>query len=62
MRFELRFLARRRPSNRWVIDLSADDDRLHPLQSYIGIPNTVDRLFLPPEYVALFVENGWRRA
>jgi hypothetical protein len=45
-----------------VIDLSADDDRLHPPQGYIRIPNPEDRLFLPTEYVALFVENGWRRA
>jgi hypothetical protein len=62
MPFELRFLARRSPPDRWVIDLSADDDRLHPPQGYIRIPNPEDRLFLPTEYVALFVENGWRRA
>jgi hypothetical protein len=62
MPFELRFLARRSPPDRWVIDLSSDDDRLHPPQSYIRIPNPEDRLFLPTEYVALFVENGWRRA
>jgi hypothetical protein len=61
MPFELRFLARRSPPDRWVIDLSADDDRLHPPQSYIAIPNAEDRLFLPAEYVPLFVENGWRR-
>ena len=62
MPFELRFLARRTPPDRWVIDLSADDDRLHPPQSYVAIPNAEDRLFLPSEYVPLFVENGWRRA
>ncbi|MGA7454884.1 MAG: hypothetical protein WBW73_27785 [Rhodoplanes sp.] len=58
MPFELRFLARRRPQS----TPSADDDRLHPPQSCTGIPNAADRLFLPPEYVALFVENGCRRA
>jgi len=45
-----------------VTDLSANDDRLHPPQSYISIPNPEDRLFLPAECVALFVENGWHGA
>lgn len=62
MPFELRFLARRTRPDRWVVDLSADDNRLHAPQSYVAIPNAEDRLFLPSEYLPLFVENGWRRA
>lgn len=59
--FELRFLARRRPPDRWVIDLSKNDDQLIHPQNYYTIPNIEDRLFIPEEYVPLFVERGWRR-
>jgi endonuclease YncB( thermonuclease family) len=59
--FEVRFLARRRPPERWVIDLSRDDDVLIRPQDYHRIPHVEDRLFIPPEYVPLFVEAGWRR-
>jgi endonuclease YncB( thermonuclease family) len=57
--FELRFLSRRQPPERWVIDLSAGDDLLHPPQSYFPIAPE-DRLFVPAEYVPLFRERGWR--
>ncbi|HEU0200120.1 MAG TPA: hypothetical protein VFR86_06755, partial [Burkholderiaceae bacterium] len=60
--FELRFLAGRRAPNRWVIDLSRDDDRLLAPQRYFEIPRPEDRLFVPAEYVPLFVERGWQRA
>ncbi|MGH2394776.1 MAG: hypothetical protein ACRDGH_15030, partial [Candidatus Limnocylindria bacterium] len=69
--FELRYLARshatpsgavrRSPPDRWLIDLSSDDDRLYPPQAYWRIRNPEDRLFVPAEYVPLFVERGWRR-
>jgi hypothetical protein len=60
--FELRFLSRRTPPERWVIDLSAGDDLLREPQSYHLIPNVEDRLFVPEEYAALFVSKGWRIA
>jgi hypothetical protein len=60
--FELRFLSRRRPPDRWVIDLSAGDDLLRDPQSYHLIPNVEDRLFVPEEYAALFVAKGWQPA
>jgi len=59
--FEVRFLARRCPPNRWVIDLSQNDDVLIKPQEYFTIPNVEDRLFIPEEYVPLFVEAGWKR-
>lgn len=59
--FELRLLAGRRPPQRWVIDLSRNDDVLVHPQNYHTIPHLEDRLFLPEEFVPLFVENGWRR-
>ena len=72
--FEVRFLSRqstiendrgerevRRPPDRWVIDLSKEDDALLPPQHYHTIPFPEDRLFVPSEYVPLFVEHGRRR-
>jgi hypothetical protein len=60
--FELRFLARRTIPSRWVIDLS-DPNPVHLLKpiNYYTIPNTEDRLFIPPAYVTLFLEAGWQR-
>ena len=60
--FELRFLSRRTPPERWVIDLSAGDDLLRNPQAYHLIPNVEDRLFVPEEYVGLFVSKGWQIA
>jgi hypothetical protein len=59
--FELRYLAGRRAPTRWVIDLSSDSDLLLPPQRYHEIARPEDRLNVPPEYVPLFVERGWRR-
>ncbi len=59
--FEVRYLSRRRPPDRWVIDLSDDGDFLIPPQEYHTVPDAEDRLFVPEEYVPLFVEAGWRR-
>jgi endonuclease YncB( thermonuclease family) len=58
--FELRFLARRKPPDRWVIDLNSEDGRLLPPQNYYTIPNPEDRLFVPDQYVPLFEHSGWR--
>ncbi len=59
--FELRFLARRTPPERWVIDLGRDDDTLIAPQAYFQVAAPEDRLFIPPEYVPLFAEKGWHR-
>jgi hypothetical protein len=66
--FELRFLARshtaacgtvrRSPPDRWVINLATDSDRLYPPLAYWRIPNPEDRLFIPVEYVPLFIDRG----
>lgn len=56
--FELRFLARREPPNRWVIDLTRDDDRLLPPQKYYRIAFPEDRLYVPSEYVPLFEQRA----
>jgi len=59
--FEVRFLAGQRPPTRWVIDLSKNDDVLIKPQKYYTIKNQEDRLYIPEEYVSLFVEKGWKR-
>lgn len=59
--FELRFLAQRRAPNRWLIDLSKNDDVLIHPQEYYTVPHVEDRLFIPEEYLPLFEEVGWRR-
>jgi len=59
--FEVRFLGDQRTPTRWVIDLSKNDDILINPQKYYIIKNQEDRLYVPEEYVPLFVEKGWRR-
>ena len=59
--FELRIIARQQPPDRWLIDLSSDSDTLIPPQSYPSVPLPEDRLFIPAEYVPLWVEKGWKR-
>ena len=58
--FEIRYLGRREPPNRAVIDLSRNDDVILRPQSYFRIPNPEDRLFIPPAFIPLFVSRGWR--
>jgi endonuclease YncB( thermonuclease family) len=58
--FEVRYLARRRPPDRWLVDLSRTDDALLRPQGYREVAPE-DRLFVPEEFVPLFVEAGWRR-
>jgi endonuclease YncB( thermonuclease family) len=57
--FELRFISRRKPPDRWVIDLTSDAGVLLLPQSYHKVPHLEDRLYVPPEFVALFVQVGW---
>jgi hypothetical protein len=58
--FEVRYLGRRELPSRSIIDLSRNDDVILRPQSYFRIPNPEDRLFIPPEFVPLFVARGWR--
>lgn len=58
--FEVRYLGRREPPNRAVIDLSRNDDVILRPQSYFRIPNPEDRLFIPAAFVPLFAARGWR--
>ena len=58
--FELRYLARLAPPERWVIDLAARDDRLLAPQLYPRIDRPEDRLFVGEAYVPLFESRGWR--
>ena len=58
--FEVRYLGRREPPNRAVIDLSRNDDMILRPQNYFHIPNPEDRLFIPSEFVPLFAARGWR--
>jgi endonuclease YncB( thermonuclease family) len=58
--FELRMLSRHRPPDRWLVDLGSDSDTLVAPQRYPSVPLPEDRLFIPAEYVPLWVEKGWR--
>lgn len=58
--FELRFLARRSPPDRYVIDLATKDEWLLRPQRYWEIENPEDRLFVPAAFVPLFEIKGWR--
>lgn len=57
--FEIRFLAQRRLPNRYVIDLSKEDNILIDPQKYYLI-NLEDRMYIPYRYVPLFVFSGWQ--
>lgn len=58
--FELRFLARRSPPDRYVIDLGTSDEWLLRPQRYWEIQNPEDRLFVPAAFASLFELKGWR--
>jgi endonuclease YncB( thermonuclease family) len=58
--FELRFLSDRRAPQRWVIDLSKNDDVLVAPENYYRI-KMEDRLFVPEEFVPLFESKGWKK-
>ncbi|MBK9336342.1 MAG: hypothetical protein IPM98_07040 [Lewinellaceae bacterium] len=58
--FELRFISRRKPPTRFIIDLAQPgSNRLLAPQLYYAIPNPEDRLFIPGEYRMLFEHLGW---
>ena len=59
--FELRFLARRQPPDRWLVDLSSDAEVLLRPQAYPDVALPEDRLFVPAEYVPLWESHGWKR-
>lgn len=59
--FEIRFLGRGTPPDRYVIDLSTNDNILVKPEDYYTIPNVEDRLFIPAEYIPLFVKKGWQQ-
>jgi endonuclease YncB( thermonuclease family) len=59
--FELRFLARRRAPDRWVIDLSSNAPTLLKPQNYHTVANVEDRLFVPADFVPLFEQAGWQK-
>ena len=59
--FELRMLSRRLPPQRWLVDLGSDGDTLVQPQAYPSVPLPEDRLFIPAEYVPLWVAKGWQR-
>lgn len=59
--FELRMLARRRPPQRWLVDLGRDSGTLVAPQCYPSVPLPEDRLFIPAEHVPLWLEKGWTR-
>lgn len=59
--FEVRYLSRASGPSRWVIDMSENDDLLIHPENYHTIPLAEDRLYVPSQYVPLFVEAGWRR-
>ncbi len=58
--FEMRYLSQRRLPDRWIIDLSKNDDRLLHPQHYHEIANPEDRLFVPDDYLELFLAKGWQ--
>lgn len=60
--FELRALSRRTLPSRYVIDLTVNSNQLIPPSMYHTVPNSEDRLWIPPEYVPLFVQEGWKVA
>lgn len=58
--FEVRFLQRKAPPNRAVIDLAHKTDTLLHPQSYWKVPNTEDRLYVPAEFIPAFAARGWK--
>lgn len=56
--FELRYLSRQAAPDRHFIDLSAQDNIIHPpLEYHRFLPE--DRLFIPPHFIPLFEKRGW---
>jgi len=58
--FELRFLARRNPPSRYVLDMSSNNPALLKPTDYYQISNPEDRLFVNDYFVPLFNEKGYQ--
>jgi hypothetical protein len=41
--------------------LSKNDNLLIHPERYFQVPNPEDRLYVPEEFVPLFIETGWER-
>ena len=57
--FELRFLSRRSPPNRCVLDLGTCSNQLIKPVEYYKIEAFEDRLFIDEHYVDLFLKKGY---
>ena len=60
--FEVRYLGRRNPPSRWLVDLTSESEKLIAPQDYYTVEHPEDRLFIPTEYIPLWVESGWKRS
>jgi hypothetical protein len=64
--FEIRFLAQRRLPERWVVDLSKNEDGLIPPQEYHTVPNMEDRLEAVAKphkrFMMIMIQAIWRKA
>ena len=58
--FELRYLSRRQPPSRYVIDLNQNPPKIKKPTHYHNIPHSEDRLFINPEHLCLFTERGYQ--
>jgi endonuclease YncB( thermonuclease family) len=58
--FELRYLARRKAPDRYVLDMSKDRPKILKPTDYHLIPNEEDRLFIDEQFVPLFEKKGYQ--
>lgn len=56
---ELRYLARRKPPNRWVLNLDTCNPQLVEPVKYYTIQNPEDRLYIDEHYIPLFLQKGY---
>lgn len=56
---ELRFLARRKPPNRWVLNLKTCSSQLVKPTEYYTIQNPEDRLYIDEHYIPIFLQKGY---
>jgi hypothetical protein len=57
--FELRYLQRRGPPDRYVMNLSSKEPKIYPSRKYYEIPLEEDRFYIPYDYVLLFKCRGY---
>jgi endonuclease YncB( thermonuclease family) len=58
--FELRYLARRKGPDRYVLDMSEDNPKILKPIDYHLIPNEEDRLFIDEHFVPYFEKKGYQ--